>query len=191
MAKKKDYKSMTRAERRVAIAQDVIQQIQLGHIRLSAGSSYLSGHVSIDPNDFDRPIKPKEARLIQDSCTACAKGSLMISKIAKFNKASFKDIGAYESYQVWNSDIPIVTGISTDEENTVGVLSDAFSSIQLDWIEAAYEGWMTVKDIFRPTTQYWIIDHPDPYDRLLAICQNIVDHKGTFKPSVRYDVVPL
>ena len=100
----------------------------------------------------------------------------MLSKVAKFNDASLGDIGGRSS----------VHGMSMASYgiDTIDMLEDAFSEEELYLIESAFEGWH--RD-FGSVLRFHN-DHSYPSNRLIAICQNIIDH-GEFKPSVRYDII--
>ena len=150
---KKKWEKMSRAERRVAVAKDVILRINSG--RMKAGhDGYISG------NHGGKILSKSEADHLAKKCTVCARGGLMLSKIAKFNCAVYVD--------------QIDDDIATNRN-----LEDCFSERQLLQIENVYE-------LFHYASP--LIHIIDPSDRLVAICQNIIDHKGTFKPMVEYEV---
>lgn len=105
---------------------------------------------------------------IAKECEVCAKGALLLTAFKLYDGKGFAEINS--PYGLYDDFI-------------LEQLDGLFSRTQLHLIEAVFEGW---KD--GPTKQFYY-DHYNDEDRLLAIMQNIVDHNGTFKPSVRYDVV--
>jgi hypothetical protein len=161
------YDKMTRAERRVAIAKDVIKHIQAK--RLKVKSSY--GYVVHDKgwDELTGVIETegkatKVAEKLKEECTVCARGAMMLCKVSKYNH--------YEFEKGW--------GISC--ASTTDALKDAFSEEQLNLIEDAFELCGVSQDS-------WLRQILDAEDRLLAIMQNIVDHNGSFKPNAAYEVV--
>jgi len=158
---KKSYDKMSKNERKVAIAKDVIANLHVLKIR----SDY--GYVVTDnDNDYDVGsllsfgITPKQiAQKAKVECSVCARGAMMLCKIDKFNNFDF---GGVESIGCIN------------QENTFEALQDAFSDDELCEIEYAFEdNWS---------------DIDSDNDRLRAIMQNIIDHKGDFKSEVEYTV---
>lgn len=162
----KSYEKMNRKERRKAICKDVIKQIHIGKMNIKRNNVYFiikkSNMPSIGYND--RNITTDEAKRIQNKCTCCAMGALMISKIAKFDNVSFDQLGL-RNY----SD----KSLNASSMRIEDILEEAFSHDELHEIEDAFE----CSDI-------------DPYDKLLEICQNIIDH-GSFKPEVEYEIVEV
>lgn len=161
------YDKMTRAERRVAIAKDVIKHIKAQQLKVKTSYGYVKhpqGMAALEHiaksayNDKDLANKLKQ------ECGVCARGAMMLCKVAKFNNYNF-DIQNYGYLGGWD---------------TFEALRDAFSMDQLDAIERAFEG-TDLESVF--------VHIQDPSDRLLAIMQNIVDHNGTFKPQVAYEVI--
>ena len=63
-----------------------------------------------------------------------------------------------------------------DRFNTSNLLSPYFSNKQMMNIEMAFE-------------VTWSSEISNNEDRMIAIMQNIIDHDGTFKPGVMYEVV--
>lgn len=170
---------MSRKERKIAIAKDVIANIHLGKLNVRMNNGYVGG---IDGDiEYDKEILcqylPSEqvAELLKPACQVCARGAMMMCKVAKFN--SF-DLNKY---------------CLEDEESTVEALKDAFSEEELGQIEGAFELWGS--DSFMPSHKRLSNESLDNWasiqddkDRLLAIMQNVIDHNGVFKPEVKYEV---
>lgn len=152
-----DYKKMTRAQRKVAIAKEVISNINIMKIR--AHHAYVSDSDSIPIQKTSQQVAEKAKK----KCTVCARGAMLLCKVAKYNNYDFLIFG--EGYMIGSHD-------------TTMALKDAFSETELELIERAFERNYSYSS--------WGPDNDA--DRLLAIMQNIVDHNGKFKPSVEYVV---
>lgn len=162
----KSYKNMTREERRIAIAEDVIKHLDAMDIR--SGYGYVVGSEQVMDN-FDGEVNEKSSKKIAEemkqSCAMCARGAMMICKIAKF-----------DNYKFCYSEI--------NNTETLYALEDAFNYYELYEIEEAFENFYHDSNF---TARYWS-DINDPKDRLLAIMQNIVDN-GRFNPQIEYEIV--
>jgi len=196
------FKQMTRQERKVAIAKDVIANLDVMDFR--KGNGYV---VSDDDIDFERIMRfgvtnQQIANEAKKQCQVCARGAMMLCKIGKFNEFDFSELEGF-------SDI--------DDETTTDALEEAFDQDELEMIESCFEGssyyngdldlyfkddegyqytWGGI-DLngrksgirrFTDARNNWS-EIEDDKDRLRAIMQNIIDHKGDFKPTVMYEVV--
>lgn len=172
MSKSADkYKAMSKQERRVAIAKDVIAAIHA-----KAFMAIKTGAYVFTDKDYEL-LDQQTAKEIMPACSVCARGAMLMCRIAKYNHAE-------------------VIGYVT-QSDTRDALADAFTPAQLDLIEAAFErrdcrgaDWGTTETLRRRFESAFDFgrDHSESEDRLLAIMQNIVDHDGEFKPKVRYVV---
>jgi len=174
---------LTRKQKKVAVAQDVINQI------LSNGYSVLRSNGYVSPRDWSMrmavslsgPVDKQEVGEIAKTCDVCAVGSLLLSRIRMFNTLSFKDLGAQNRT---NPTATIGTFRGCGISPCINGLKGIFTERELKQIEIAFEMLGGARCI---TTQFGK-DFDDDDDRLLAIMQNIVDHDGVFKPKVRYIV---
>lgn len=165
------FKNLTMAQKRVAIARDVLAQLDLG--LYTAGWGY--GHTPVFNPRIGKTITPLSSldplttqRLLlsknRPTCAACAKGCVMLSLVRHRDGLKYDDI-------------PDQAGTSCPRE---------FSKTQWDMIEIAYEGF----DRFLTSTHTgheWrpdlLYSTPDGrHARLVAIMENIIKNKGTFKP---------
>ena len=62
------------------------------------------------------------------------------------------------------------------DRNIFDTLGEYFPESQMDKMERAFEGG-------------WNSNFPNAEDRMIAITQNAIDHNGTFKPNVMYEMV--
>lgn len=168
-APKKTYAQMTRNQRKVAIAQDVIKQLHV--LRIKRNTGYV---VPMDQNGdrtdawdikalLDFGVTPQQiAHKAKETCTLCARGAMMLCKVDKFNNFGFEDLNYLDDIS---------------DDTTTEALEDAFDEEELGEIENAFESSWT----------HWA-EIKDDKDRLQAIMQCIIDHKGVFKPEVEYTV---
>jgi len=188
---KAEWKSLTPAKRRVAIATDALGQVLAGGYTLSSDhGDYLSIEKSEINDDvtvmfrkrnLSSPASDSDVAFLQKNCQMCARGALLLSRVRKFNSCSLADVGFGRSRSE-------ITYISASSDHTTDALKGAFSVTQLEMIEAAFERWGGIHD-GRDLAREFGEDHDDDDDRMIAILQNILDHKGTFKPAVRYEIV--
>ncbi len=162
----KDFKKLSKAEKRVAIAKDVIAALKAKKYIAETGD-YLDINYSSD--NYDSNINQELLCSNDITCKVCAVGALFTSKVIISNN--------------FDSDYVPSDDVMRDE------LSAYFSKNQLYLIEAAFEGWET--DEYSKSEIILTLknnDHMrfhrdyDTNDRMIAIMNNIVKNKGTFKP---------
>lgn len=168
------YPKGTKAkDARVAVAKDVIGQIELGKLKARRGEGYLTSGGGYIWSDV-----PCSLSGIQKICTMCARGALVLSAFNLYDG----DFGA------------IVNDRGITQEETRIQLEGIFSHRELSLIETAFEKiFMDGVDTFHSSRRCLSAIKfgnaiPDDADRLLAIMQNIVDNGGTFKPEIEYEI---
>lgn len=167
-----DLSEISKAEARVLIAQDVLNQLNLKKIIATSGTYFAFEDVPFDEKDFLHEVLDKT------QCQVCALGSLYYSRVQVANETRCdvverigdyeEDIGDYEEDSVLNN-INSTHTIMPD-------LNQYFDWSALDKIENYFEGW------FEGNTFY--SDNPDPEIRMRKIMQNIIDNNGDFKPEL-------
>lgn len=181
--KAKRWRTLTRAERKVEIAKDVIKHIQAENLNIRAGWGYVVPDTPTARNDLrDRvdarsELDSEACDLVRKSCAMCARGALLISRVDVGNKLGWSDIGNGHAIAC----------------HTVRGLKDSFTISELKLIEAAFErndryAPQTTRRDLKINAREFGNGHADSSDRLLAIMQNIVDHDGEFKPEVLYEI---
>jgi len=153
-----------KAEARVLIDQDVLNQLNLKKIIATSGTYFAFEDVSFDGEDFLHEVLDKT------QCQVCALGSLYYSRVQVANETKcdvVERIGDFEDESL--NGINNVHTIMPD-------LNQYFDWSALDKIENYFEGW------FEGNTFY--IDNPDPEIRMRKIMQNIIDNNGDFKPEL-------
>lgn len=172
------FKKMTNAEKRVVIAKDCIKRIRFEQIipdkgvLIDRGTCSLEGSISETVNyneDF--------------YCDGCAKGGLFISYIGRVNDFNFQEIGNYGHEH---------------DSNPMQKLLEIFSEDQLSLIEAAFEDGQVINYYANGNkidvgigfdTHTLMMERAEDFShgfeyaeyRLIAICENIIENKGTFK----------
>jgi hypothetical protein len=171
------FAAMSPAEKRVAIAHDVIEQLRLEKIYATQGT-YLNapaGNAVLESNAAET--------FGSAACQACAIGSLLACAI-----------GAQDSVTL--SDVNAIVGLRSIEmagSDAFRYLERYFDKEQMVMIETAFEGDLISDDVFEISRQseHECVDFHDYYrdedgvdeTRLLtAIMQNIINNNGTFVP---------
>ena len=158
------FEALPKKAKRVVIAQDVIARIRYNMLR--PDSVFLSmedeGAVELH-EDLQCPIN-------EQVCTACAKGSMFIALVGRANH--FKYRGDFS-----------IQSDSVEIEKT----KELFTQKQLDLMEIAFErntyDW--AKSVILEAEEDRAIEFGNgfnnPDDRLIGICENIIENNGTFK----------
>jgi len=166
------------AKKRVQIAKDVIEQLDLKKFVSSPGTYFNLKDV---PDSYDYGNHELQ-KVLNDSgeCKVCAKGAIFATKVLNYNNC------------VINTDDKFYFGTLELKESILSEnLSDIFSKKQLDLIENAFECDYTnicsdeddvhLSDLVRARFMYgYICDDPDSTERMRLIMQNIIDNNGTF-----------
>lgn len=174
-------------EWRIAIAKDVLKQLQLKKLEVGKGG-YLFGNVGSCPTSGSVKEHLKE---VKSSCKCCAAGSMLLSFVKFHNKLDLSEIidNNYYSYPT--------TIFNINRENVVSSarLGKFFSQYQLDLIETAFEGYqfgeehLTEKDETAAEIFHYIYkkskdsDYDDYRNLLMAIMKNVIKNEGIFCPA--------
>lgn len=169
---------LTEAQKRVAIAKDVIAQVKAGKYQPKTGlyvemPRLKKADVGGDWQDVVKRTK---------TCEACALGCALLSEVRLFNNFPITED---------HKEIEDEAGYSylADSARWRDRLRAIFGAKQMSMIETAFECAECVdprddRDIFDPELDRAgnFCFNMDEGDRLLAIMWNIVRNKGTFKP---------
>jgi hypothetical protein len=177
-------------KKRVEVAKDVIALVNSGVLHAGHRGYINPAGGIIDPENRNESIinlmtiwtRSGDFKEVVKQCTVCALGAVTLASLVK-REDEVKAAALLQLAEDCDRDI-------VDDE----LMCSVFSEEQMDLIESAYEqcamgdkSYSTDED-----TRDAVIfgkDHSTPSNRLIAIMQNIIDHKGEFKPAVRYDVV--
>lgn len=162
----KKWSEMTPSEKRVTLAKDVISQLKKEKLNACSGTYLMIDNLdNVEVNEQLNKVLKK-----QGTCEVCAKGALFISHIMRNNHFTIAD---YHSFS------------KTDNEKIKERLGSLFSLPQLELIEKAFEGENVDNDLKDGTlidlADEFHDNYKDDTERLIAIMQNIIKNKGTFK----------
>lgn len=151
----KPFAELSRSEQRVAVAQDVL--LQLDAQRLSAkADQYLGLRFRGRALNLACILADETTELIlQNKCNVCAIGAVFVSLARRRGDVTFLDV-----------QVTVVEGIA-------GYTTDVFSEDMLQGMEHYFE----VHDIRRR------MRHLNDDGRLRAIMRNIIDNEGAFVPK--------
>ncbi len=164
------FARMTDAQKRIAIAKDVIKQVNAKRIKPTRGiyleTKFAGSKITIADVGLEMELKALYENM--PSCNACALGSMFVCAVSKFNNLSIEehindgrkieyDKNVYDTIKVQE----IYYGRPTE------YLGQFFSTAQLDELERAFEA-----------DKSW--DPRSSTERLIAIMKNIIRNKGTF-----------
>lgn len=180
---------MTKAEKRVAVAKDVLAQIKAKTLKAKSGV-YVSAKLTFVPKEGeDVQALLKEGKV--KNCQACALGSAFLSYVRLYDGVKverYSQFGPETDYAVFKDGKYGLTNkiIGDRPDDSLGPL---FGRPQMELIEQAFEArnpdWYADGDA--PEAQLIAAEvfgkrYAKNEDRLVAIMRNIVRNKGTFKP---------
>jgi len=160
------FNRLTREEKRVAIAKDVLAQIKAKRFEARCGI-YVSGKA--EPGSTKEPFAaaPKEIK----KCNVCALGSLFMAK-GDLVPNTLDRLEIYDGF--------------IGSERPAEQLGAYFSQDQLDLIESAFEGadyshdGTSYREIVVDRFYGWEASQEDQNELLKCIMANIVRNRGTF-----------
>lgn len=157
-----DLSKIPKAEARVLIAQDVLNQLNLKKIIATKGKYFEFKGDVFDDNDFLHEI------IARNPCEVCALGSLYYSRVQLANETKCDVVQSSD----YSNGSKLISNSETMEED----LLQYFDEEVLDKIEAYFEGWYSAAQ--------FADNNPDPEIRMRKIMQNIIDNNGDFKPEL-------
>lgn len=175
------FKSMNQKAQRIAIAKDVIAQMNSKKYH-PRGGIYIDLYLEKNNCEFEG-VKPlHEVVKATQMCDVCAIGAMCLSAATVFDGVEWN--GQQSRY--WGSD-----GCEQDS-NIRKVLHQFFDEQQLALIEAAFEGdsrhpeWINdfVSDDDLETCYRFADEHWGHQERLQLIMQNIINNDGEFRPEL-------
>lgn len=173
------FKKLGKKAKRVAIAKDVIKQIEAKRLVPESGMGYLQPRdYNLDLDEFNVSTTVDlqiGAVLAGQTCDVCALGALFMSTIDIRDKATCESLTIEHPADI-------------DQEDIHTYLEDIFSKEQLYLIEDAFESYgnsyeedYEVVDITDRACNFGL-KYSKADKRLVAIMKNIILNEGTFKP---------
>lgn len=163
-ASNEEFSNMTPAQKRVAIAQDCIDRINLGQLRGNTGTVIDVG-CEFDYEDSLKDLLSTKTKSFQ--CSVCAKGGLFMAYVGRVNQFTFNDLD-YDN---------------EPNSSEMEKLKEIFDWEQLSLIETAFEGKKYTGDLSDEdvaAAKKFYDRFSQDTRRLKEICKNIVKNKGTF-----------
>lgn len=183
---------MTKAEKRVEIAKDVLKQIKAQKYIAEQGTwvcgvdydNHIGDVLWHAKEDGIKTIDAKKDYTDKlTKCYVCALGSLFVSAIDKYNHTKLSTENAHF--------------LTEAKESKINPLLKWFTAKQLFLIESTFEGGLggwsdSAGDVFsnkelnrwyevgENAVERYYDKYPDPTKRLVAIMKNIIRNKGTF-----------
>lgn len=172
------FKSLSKSEKKVIVAKDVLKHIKSKKYRANAGQYFLN--INLEGGVLDSDGIKENIKKIK-RCDVCAMGACLLSATSYLNKLTFHDL-------------PHATDNTSDSWE---LLIKIFSAKELTLIENCFEGENgdsgfgikrvgaylggAIPDnaIYR---QYYV-EFTDDQKRLTAIMKNIIRNKGKFIPK--------
>jgi hypothetical protein len=170
------FKKLSKEEQIVEIAKDTIERIRLKQLIPETGHFIKSNSYFKIINSNKKQFKTLINSDLKE-CEVCAKGALFCSYVGRVNKFKIENLDQFNSSENKNHE----------------KLLEIFTFEQLDLIEIAFEGKSYLhkcKDGFLiEKAEEFYNKYPDEeYDidnseeRLLTICENLINNKGVFIP---------
>jgi hypothetical protein len=184
----KAFSKLTKAEKRVAIAEDVLLRLKkrkfdprhMTFVSREDAGQMVGGR--------SKDVELQEAfRALKEPCSVCA---CFLSAVDKFDELKIGELlGAGYS----QSDTVENYGFEIESHDVLNYLSRWFSLEQLKLVEMAFEqgeGWFDLDLEDEDDSSFARFQKAanftkglrSPKQKMTAIMQNIVDNKGTFKP---------
>lgn len=166
------FAALSDSGKRIAIAQDVKEQLRLKKLVASTGTYFrLRNYYGGEEVQLQDVIAKKQV-----VCEACIRGALFLSDVMKLNDYTVEN--TYEE------------GWGTWPERINAKVS-YFSQSQQELMEVAFEGSANFADRDVYTGQLteegrramdFHSDYGDDEDRMIAIVDNVIENNGEFKP---------
>jgi len=160
------FENASDAEKRVMVAEDVISRLRLGQFEAEAGAQIFSADGEVEFGHDS--VKEFFTKRKTTTCNACQKGAILMSYVCRVNEFNFIDLemGAILS--------------STQEKK----LKEIFPMDQMNLMETAFEGaaYSITEQKKDQRAKNFFERYPAHNKRMIAICENIIENEGEFKP---------
>lgn len=172
-----DFDKLSESDQRVAIAKDVIAQVDQKRFHASQGTYLWVNEDKIEPG------VPIADQIAGQACRVCALGALFVSKVESVNGVTPQDLASITKIVRYN-------WAALCQTEMAKYLSDIFSKKQLQQIECAFEidydgcscGLQDLTLDEKERAASFGDEFPESNNRLLAIMKNIVGNDGEFIP---------
>lgn len=183
--KNEAFAKMTKMEKRIAIAKDVISQVRAKKLKASPGTyCYLNLNRK---QKLDKKGRVELQTLMNDgaiaSCDVCAIGGIFASKVSIGNNFKVK------VSKNWINEKLEIEDESIEDDDMVKSLKGIYTERELRLIEYAFEGkdiydiFDKKPDNFHDALKNFYKEYKKSENRLIAIMENIIRNEGEFKPE--------
>jgi len=189
------FETLKPAEKRVAIARDVLAQIALKRFKPVSGFWITTpGNKGDIFNEKDVKKDPELQSIFQKTkqCDGCAIGGMFMCAVERSDKLKLSELECVKSFKEQvkyhdshPNDVSPKLREEISEEDAFDYLGKFFSKDQLEMIEVAFEqggGAISKFDCNTEALQF-VEKVEEPADRMKLIMQNIVVNKGKFCPD--------
>jgi hypothetical protein len=176
--KERLFQKMSPAQKRVAIAKDVLAQIKSGKIIPQIGNWIRLLPISITYDDLDDQLR--DVMVTNEThCSACAVGALFVSTVY------FKD-------KITTGEADVTRG--SDWNAIADYLKDLFPIVDLALMEYAFEMGNSASGYCPVESEAIAFGNAEAFGRaigsntmrMIAIMKNLIANKGRFVPPPRY-----
>lgn len=170
------YRKASPAQRRVLIAKDALKQLKDGRVKAKKGQYINAIGIArqicrvTNWSNFT-PLQPALHDLDSPACSACARGSLLLSAIRFRNRCGINGFGGLDKSDKQIREFPI------HQQTAIEVAFEMWHSKKVGYPKAGAERWW--KKYLRP------IERRDANLRLAVILRNIIRNKGEFVTTRR------
>jgi hypothetical protein len=183
------FEALSHAEKRVAIARDVLAQIATKRL-VPANRIWLAGKDNsnlFSKKDLEKNPEFQKILSTKKECTGCALGGLFMCAVEVADKLKLSELRKVKDYQEEmldpTNDDKRYTRMDgfIQGDDAFKYLRRFFSQEQLDAIESAFERGVGASTDMEAAG--FAPDEYKPAERMKLIMQNIILHKGKFVPE--------
>jgi len=184
----KAFDKLSPADKRVAIARDVLAQIAAQKLVPTSGT-WLSGKDDsplFDEKDVKKNPELQAILTKTKQCEGCALGGLFLCAVKKADKLKLNELEEVKKFEEWKAECGSEAFLSDEskyiyQEDAFKYLGRFFSKDQLEAIESAFEqGRGAVQEYEYSEAANFAEEVGEPEDRMRLIMENIISHKGRF-----------
>lgn len=187
----KRFDALLPAEKRVAIARDVLAQLGSKKLVAARGTwlENANGNSLYSEADVKKNVELQSILAKTEQCEGCALGGLFLCAVRQADKLKLDELINVKDFKKGQKDY--TEDVYLDEIDQIN-MSDAFNYLkrffpkaQLEMIETAFELGYGACHSDDEATNLFAVGVNDASDRMRLIMENIVSHKGKFVPSVQ------
>lgn len=185
VASNAEFKKMSKPQKRVRIAQDVLAQIKARRLVPVRENGYICDAEGVENQAPDTEVSAVAERVT--SCQVCGIGSLFVVGIQRDESLKLGDLNDVKERLNNPGTYPATAfGLdNVDQKDIHKFLGKYFTKSQLQLIEDVFETDATYLDEDgdeESASERFAAKYPEDEERLVAIMKNIVKNEGVFIP---------